>query len=76
MGQNSFNVKTSGTYESIDEIKNTVVGSTAGQLIYLKDIAEVGIDFEEKAFYDILKALAAKYDFDYPEDKTLLLAYT
>jgi len=35
---------------------------------------DLGIDFEEKAFYDILKALAAKYDFDYPEDKTLLLA--
>ena len=29
---------------------------------------------EEKAFYDILKALAAKYDFFYPEDKLLALA--
>ncbi len=35
---------------------------------------ELGIDFEEKAFYDILKALAVKYDFKYPEDKLLLLA--
>lgn len=36
--------------------------------------AELGIDFEEKAFYDILKALTIKYDFEYPEDKLLDLA--
>ena len=35
---------------------------------------EMGIDFEEKAFYDILKALAHKYDFNYPEDKLVELA--
>jgi type I restriction enzyme R subunit len=35
---------------------------------------DLGIDFEEKAFYDILKALAVKYDFEYPEDKLLHLA--
>ncbi|WP_333878570.1 type I restriction endonuclease subunit R [Flavobacterium sp.] len=37
-------------------------------------IAELGIDIEEKAFYDILKMLTKKYDFAYPEDKLLLLA--
>ncbi|MCB0315864.1 MAG: DUF3387 domain-containing protein, partial [Calditrichaeota bacterium] len=36
--------------------------------------AELGIDFEEKAFYDILKALTVKYDFEYPEEKLLDLA--
>lgn len=36
--------------------------------------AELGIDFEEKAFYDILKALAIKYDFVYPEEKLIHLA--
>jgi type I site-specific deoxyribonuclease, HsdR family len=35
---------------------------------------EMGVDFEEKAFYDILKALAHKYDFNYPEDKLIDLA--
>ena len=34
----------------------------------------MGIDFEEKAFYDILKSIAKKFDFAYPEDKLLLLA--
>ena len=35
---------------------------------------ELGIDFEEKAFYDILKDLCIKYDFKYPEDKLIILA--
>jgi type I restriction enzyme R subunit len=35
---------------------------------------DMGIDFEEKAFYDILKALAKKYDFVYPEEKLVPLA--
>jgi type I restriction enzyme R subunit len=35
---------------------------------------DLGIDFEEKAFYDILKTLAVKYDFSYPEDKLIVLA--
>ncbi len=35
---------------------------------------ELGIDFEEKAFYDILKDLCLKYDFTYPDDKTIELA--
>ncbi len=35
---------------------------------------ELGIDFEEKAFYDILKLLCGKYDFNYPEDKLIELA--
>jgi type I restriction enzyme R subunit len=35
---------------------------------------DLGINFEEKAFYDILKSLAIKYDFSYPEDKLLELS--
>lgn len=35
---------------------------------------ELGINFEEKAFYDILKELCIKYDFTYPEDKLIELA--
>jgi type I restriction enzyme R subunit len=35
---------------------------------------DLGINFEEKAFYDILKSLAKKYDFSYPEEQLLELA--
>ncbi len=34
----------------------------------------LGIDFEEKAFYDILLELCVKYDFKYPENKLIELA--
>jgi type I restriction enzyme R subunit len=34
----------------------------------------LGIDFEEKAFYDILKELCKKYDFTYPDDKLVELS--
>jgi type I restriction enzyme, R subunit len=35
---------------------------------------EMGIDYEEKAFYDILKALMQKYDFEYPDEKLIYLS--
>lgn len=39
-----------------------------------KSFEGLGIDFEEKAFYDILKAVAEKYKFEYPEDKLIALS--
>ncbi len=35
---------------------------------------ELGIGFEEKAFYDILKELCVKYEFNYPEDRLIALS--
>lgn len=34
----------------------------------------LGIDFEEKAFYDILKELCIKYDFKYTDDRMIELS--
>ncbi|MDN5071781.1 HsdR family type I site-specific deoxyribonuclease, partial [Aliarcobacter butzleri] len=39
-----------------------------------ESFVDLGIDFEEKAFYDILKTIAIKYDFSYPEDKLIALS--
>ncbi|MFO7939137.1 MAG: DUF3387 domain-containing protein, partial [Bacteroidales bacterium] len=39
-----------------------------------ESFSELGIDFEEKAFYDILKSLTVKYDFPYPDEKLLHLS--
>ena len=36
--------------------------------------SDMGIDFEEKAFYDILKAISQKYKFDYSEEKLIHLS--
>ena len=41
IGPKKFNIKTSGNYKSIEEVKRTVVGSNMGQLVRLGDIAEV-----------------------------------
>lgn len=34
----------------------------------------VGIDYEEKAFFDILLAVSKKYEFEYPKDKMIALS--
>ncbi len=39
-----------------------------------ESFGDMGIDFEEKAFYDILKSIAVKFDFSYPEDKLIALS--
>lgn len=38
------------------------------------EFKQMGISFEEKAFYDILKAIRDKYKFEYPEEKLIDLA--
>lgn len=43
-----FNVKTSGEYKSIDEIKNTIVFSTGNRIVYLKDIADVDAGYQDE----------------------------
>lgn len=43
-----FNIKTSGQYSSLEEIRNTVVGSYQGKIIYLKNIADVAFGFEDE----------------------------
>jgi len=47
-GTKSFNVKTSGKYRDIDEVKNTIIYNANGNVIYLKDVAEVAFNYEEE----------------------------
>lgn len=46
----SFGVKTSGSFQNIDELKNTVVGFFMGQLIYLKSVADVYFNYEDNYY--------------------------
>ncbi|MDI9244534.1 type I restriction endonuclease subunit R [Marinobacter sp. CHS3-4] len=69
-----------------DVLRGEVVEDFTDEIIdrYLKMIDELkqevgsfedlGIDLEVKAFYDILKDLAVRYDFTYPDEKLLPLA--
>ncbi len=47
-GTKSFNVKTSGKYKNIEEIANTIVYSSNGNIVYLRDVAEVSFHYEEQ----------------------------
>src|SRR5690606_6010170 len=40
-GTRSFSVKTSGSYQSIEQIQNTIVSSTQGRNVLLRDIADI-----------------------------------
>jgi multidrug efflux pump subunit AcrB len=50
MGAKKFNIKTSGNYKSVDEIKNTIVSSVNRKLVYVRDIADVSFDYEEQNY--------------------------
>jgi len=60
--------------EELEEIAGEIVDLIHALKKEKESFGDLGIDFEEKAFYDILKALAHKYDFEYPEDKLIHLA--
>ena len=47
-GTKTFNVKTSGKYKSLEEIQNTIVYNSNGNIVYLKDVADIGFNNEEE----------------------------
>jgi multidrug efflux pump subunit AcrB len=51
IGPMKFNIKTSGSYDNLEEVRRTIVGSNMGQVIYLKDIADVGWGDEDLKYY-------------------------
>lgn len=61
-----------------NEVLDDVAEQLAKLLSELKNekdsFKDMGIDFEEKAFYDILFSVAKKYEFEYPEDKMIELS--
>lgn len=61
-----------------NEVLDDVADQLADLLHELKQekdsFKKLGIDFEEKAFYDILKAVSKKFEFDYPDDKMIELS--
>lgn len=47
IGERQFFVETSGDYENLDEIRNTVVNANNGKILYIKDLASVDWAYEE-----------------------------
>lgn len=49
-GEKSFSVKTSGNYQSIEQIRNTIVASSQGKNIMLREVADVYPDFARESY--------------------------
>lgn len=50
VGTRRFNIKTSGLYQSLDEIADTVVSSGRGRVVKLRDVATVSWDTTEQLY--------------------------
>jgi multidrug efflux pump subunit AcrB len=50
IGSRKFNIQTSGSYQSIDDIRNTVIRSVDGRIIYLRDIADVDLGYADHSY--------------------------
>ena len=65
-------------YKALKSILDNVADQLLDLLNQLKEeensFSAMGIDYEEKAFYDILVAVAEKFQFEYPDDKNIELA--
>lgn len=47
----SRNIRVEGEFKDIETIRNLVIGSSGGGLVYLKDVAEVKMGFKERESY-------------------------
>ena len=61
VGNRKLNVKTSGSYESLEEIRNTVVSSSGTQITLLRDIADVRMGYEESTYLGRLNGKRAVF---------------
>jgi multidrug efflux pump subunit AcrB len=49
-GNRTFNIKSSGSYQQLDQIKNTVVYNSTGKNVFLKDIANVYYGYDDETY--------------------------
>ena len=50
IGSRRFNIQTSGSFTSIDEIRNTIIDAKGAKIIYLKDVAQIDYDYEDISY--------------------------
>ena len=58
-GARRFNVKTSGDYESLEQMRNTIVSTNGQKIIYLRDVADVDFNYEEETNFTRLNGRRA-----------------
>lgn len=50
VGHRRFNIRTSGSYESIEELRDTIVHAYGEKVVFLKDVASVEFDYEDNLY--------------------------
>jgi multidrug efflux pump subunit AcrB len=61
VGLRKYNLKTSGSYRSLEEIGDTVVSSRDGRVVMLRDVAEVTWDVAEESYTGRFKGQRAVF---------------
>ncbi|MBN1482629.1 efflux RND transporter permease subunit [candidate division KSB1 bacterium] len=65
-----YNIQTSGSYESLNDIKNTIVHAGNGKIVYLKDVADVFFAHEETKYLARVNDVPAVFVTVQQKDKT------
>ena len=60
--------------EVLDDVANQLADLIQELKTERNSFKNIGIDYGEKAFYDILFAVSKKYEFEYPNDKMIVLS--
>ncbi|MCI9035796.1 MAG: type I restriction endonuclease subunit R [Lachnospiraceae bacterium] len=60
--------------EVLDDVANQLADLIQELKAERNSFQDIGIDYEEKAFYDILLAVSKKYEFEYSNDKMIELS--
>jgi len=61
MASKKLNIKTSGNYRTLDEVSNTVVSSIGGKIVYLKDVADIKMGYEDETHITRLNGFRSSF---------------
>ena len=70
VGLRRYNLRTSGSYASLEQIADTVVGGAGGRIVKLRDVAAVGWDTAEHAYIGRLNGHRAVFVTANQKDST------
>jgi multidrug efflux pump subunit AcrB len=74
IGNSKMNIKTSGNFANLEEVKNTVVYSVQGKVVYLKDIADVTLGYEDETHITRLNGYRCSFVNASLKDKENIIA--
>ena len=67
LGPRSFSLKTSGSYNSLDQVRDTVIASVDGRIVRVRDVAEVELEHRRLQLHRPLQGQARGVRHRQPE---------